>query len=213
MPKDPMSQKTASSYAPDKSTILENVRYKLVCRSRNAEMLKGMPHKDFLDLSAVYRIPMARTPDSEFSLVIQHNSMCTEHGITFKELDAAAYRNTKKEWFKTHALNAFPSSTGTTVLYEVLGGRMVYGSNALLYPKSLDKAAGMLQDDLYVLAFSIHQLIAGPVSGSDPHMLALAAQAIGSAGMPPEYFLSGSVYRYDRSSGSLEIAVPSAGRM
>ena len=197
----------------DRNTILENVLYKLVHRSTDKEMPKDMPHKDYLDLSAVYRIPAARMRDSEFSIIIQHHSMYNVHGITFEELDAAAHRNTEKEWFETHALDAFPSSIGTTVLYEVLGGRMVYGSNALLYPAALDKAAGMLQDDLYVLAFSIHQLIAGPVSGSDPHMLALAAQTIGSAGMPPEYFLSGSVYRYNRSSGSLEIAVPSACRM
>lgn len=189
----------------DKNMVLKKVLYKLVCRGGNEKMLTKTPHRDYLDLAAIYRVPAGRMHGRESSFVVQ-NRLCNELGITLEELDAAAYRNTKKEWFKTGALDVSTSSRGTPFLYEVIGGGMLYGSNALLYPECLDEVAGMLHDDLYILAFNMHQLIAGPAAGVDAKSLARAAYAIGHAGVPLEYSLSNSVYMYIRSARSLVVA-------
>lgn len=196
---------TPCEMAMDKNMVLKKVLYKLVCRGGNEKMLTKTPHRDYLDLAAIYRVPAGRMHGRESSFVVQ-NRLCSELGITLEELDAAAYRNTKKEWFKTGALDVSTSSRGTPFLYEVIGGGMLYGSNALLYPECLDEVAGMLHDDLYILAFNMHQLIAGPAAGVDAKSLARAAYAIGHAGVPLEYSLSNSVYMYIRSARSLVVA-------
>lgn len=185
-----------------KDTVLKKVLYRPVRRAGNDKMLMETPHKDFLDLAAIYRIPISSMHGSEFSLVIQ-NPLCCDLNISHAELDAAARKNTEKESFLAQPL---PFSGDGNDLYEILGKHMVYGSNALLFPDFFENIARILHDDLYVMAFNVHQLIAGPAAGRNPDILAQEAYAIGHTGIPPEYFLSDSLYRYERTSGRLEIA-------
>lgn len=94
--------------------------YQVVNREKNADKLKEVPHKDFLDLSVVYRIYLPKNVCSKIgngvgsgngngltpeASVLVNNSLIKSAGIKKSELDAAARKNTEKNGLTIRPMN------------------------------------------------------------------------------------------------------------
>ena len=82
----------------------------------------------------------------------------------------------------------------------------VYGASILLYQKYFEDVAARLNDDLYIMPSSIHELICIPAAGFDPDDLRTIVREINSMQVAPEEVLSDNVYMYRKETGVISIA-------
>ena len=146
--------------------ILNNVAYKLINRAENQKLLKLVPHKDVLDLSAIYYVRL-----SEDCLAIVNNLMMEKFGITKESLDRAAYVNTEKNMtiapmsfmLGLFGLPIFPDNDN--LMYVGTNEMIFYGAAIMLYPEYFQGLSETTGTNLFVLPSSVHDVIIVPDDG------------------------------------------------
>lgn len=130
------------------------VAYKVVNRERNGELLAKVPHKDFLDLSKVFYIYLKEVGGT---ILVDHQ-LCKQWGIGMEELEEAAEANTPK-------LQPTRLQQMENLILELFGEDLCefFGAAAILFPGELQKIAERLNNDLYILPSSIHEVLLLPV--------------------------------------------------
>lgn len=76
----------------------------------------------------------------------------------------------------------------------------------MLYEDKLHALAEQLQDDLYILPSSIHEVIAVPASMGKPDELAQMVAEVNMAQVSLEERLSNQVYHYDKDLRKVSLA-------
>lgn len=195
--------------------ILGNAVCRLVNAERNEKRLKIVPNKKVLDLAVIYSMIVDENEHGTASLIV-NNAMCTMYGISFEELDAAAIANTKIRGFNASTISDILAElTGNDAkdcaadelgMYVITNEARFNGANVMLFPEELEKIAVLLDDDLYILPSSIHEVIAVPVTCMNPYELAAMVSEINDKEVSDDEFLSDNVYRYSRADGGLRIA-------
>lgn len=213
---EPQTPADATSWM-DRAYILDNVVYQMVNTEANAEWLHDMPHREFLDLSAVYRV-ILRSDGREAASVAISNEICRMHGISGDELDLSARRNTEGRGFRVATMEeTIAGMSGVTAGVPMDGCPPIYilsnmsginGAAVVLYGEYLGRLAADAGCDLYVLPSSIHEVIAVPDNGTapDPGFLRGMVAAVNSGEVQEEEVLGWNVYRYIRAEDRLVIA-------
>lgn len=200
----------------NKEEILKKAVYQVIGKERNMDMLADVPHKELLDLAAVYRVVLDESSDETLSFLLT-NSLCREYGIDSEELERAAGRNTEMRGFVTInfasvvAENAgIPqelSEADLPPLYVLTNKTRVNGAAVMLYWNYFEKLAHKLQSDLYILPSSVHEVLAVPASIGDPRELKDMVREINAGGIiADDEILSDNVYFYNLKKGGLYIA-------
>lgn len=192
-----------------KQMILENVQYQLVNKETNWSELDQTTHKDFLDLTAIYRVML----DNNSSFVVR-NSLMWKFDISFEELDEAARQNTEDVGFLVRSmasviaeLHDIPEEMlADNPMLMMSNKRGALGAAIMLYPEYFKKVANAWEDDLYILPSSIHELIALPASKMEAEELRFMVKEVNDNEVALEERLSYNVYRYDRETGELRVA-------
>ena len=196
---------------PNKWEILRRVTYHLVNTEKNVGKLRGCPHKDLLDLSAVYKVTVKDNGIETASIIVDHG-ICERAGISEAELDEAADSNTDSKWFLTRPFNTvFPGVLDGTGIDP--GCLWVYASKikddgvaVMFYPRYFRKLARKLGRDLYVALSGRHEVIVTPVKdGIAPDGLKKIASKINSNRAIPGETISENIYRYKYRKGRFEI--------
>ena len=73
--------------------------------------------------------------------------------------------------------------------------------------EELDEAAKKMNGDFYILPSSIHELLAVPVSTAEIEELRQMVKEVNDNEVAPEEILGYEVYRYNRETGEVEVAV------
>lgn len=193
-----------------KGWILERV-FTCVCnRARNSGFLEGVPHVDFLDLSAYYRVRVGE--DSTFVL---NDDVMAAAGISIEEAASAASENDARTGYRTAGILDVLGEVGVdlgetavdapkVLVVSSLG--MAYGASAMAHPDVLQGAAERLGGRCVILPSSIHEVLmvsADDLSGAD------AARMVGevnSSVVAEEDFLSDGAYFYDPETRTLSMA-------
>ena len=202
----------------DRKFILDHVEYQLVNAERNAEKLKYIPGKKLADLVAIYRVVASAGEDGMKSYVLT-KAILDRSGISFEELDEAAKKNTEKSGFSVRTMSEVMCELmGVNVsqeieepdgpqMYILTNARKLYGANIMLYKEYLEIAAEKMNGDFYIIPSSIHELIAVPVSAQGLEELREMVKAVNDNQLTPEEILGYEVYRYNRETGEVEVAV------
>lgn len=202
----------------DRKFILDHVEYQLVNAERNAEKLKDIPGKKIADLVAIYRVAVSAGEDGMMSYVLT-KAILDRSGISFEELDEAAKKNTEKSGFSVRTMNEIMCELmGVNVgqeieepdgfqMYILTNARKLHGANIMLYKEYLEIAAEKMNGDFYIIPSSIHELIAVPVSAQGLEELREMVKAVNDNQLAPEEILGYEVYRYNRETGEVEVAV------
>lgn len=202
----------------DRKFILDHVEYQLVNAERNAEKLKDIPGKKIADLVAIYRVVVSAGEDGMMSYVLT-KAILDRSGINFEELDEAAKKNTEKSGFSVRTMNEVMCelmgvNPGPEIeepdgpqMYVLTNARKLHGANIMLYKEYLEIAAEKMNGDFYIILSSIHELIAVPVSAQGLEELREMVKAANDNQLAPEEILGYEVYRYNRETGEVEVAV------
>lgn len=78
----------------DYSNVQNRVFTCLVNTKKNQEMLCTVPHREFLDLSIVYKILVRNDIENRIATVLIHNGLMAHLGVTEQELYEQAMKNT-----------------------------------------------------------------------------------------------------------------------
>lgn len=202
----------------DRKFILDHVEYQLVNAERNAEKLKDIPGKKIADLVAIYRVVISLDDDEMKSYVLTNANLARSE-ISIEELDEAAKKNTKKSRFSVRTMNeVMYELIGVNVgpeieepdgpqMYVLTNARKFCGANIMLYKEYLEIAAEKMNGDFYIIPSSIHELIAVPVLTQGLEWLREMVQEVNDNQLAPEEILGYEVYRYNRETGEVEVAV------
>ena len=171
-----------------------SLRLALINRKRNRQLLKNVPHRDFLDLAAIAYLEEG--PGSGYLCVVTKD-IREDLGIEEEELLKTACENT----FRVTPAVLEESHLGLNAWCEGCS----FGAVALLDKDMLREASEKLDSDLYVLPDSLQLLFLIAVK-SVPRGVVLEAHRRAMLLEPdaPDY-LSDNVYYYDRKRDELTV--------
>lgn len=209
-------------------TCYENVRsrivYKLIHYERNRELLKEVPHFPYLDLAIVFYCLVPEGPYANASIPI-YNEHLDLWNISKDTLLLLARKNTpfllsfccdSLADLVLPVLNVLPRSNRQTAgtaldsqtvpMYVLTNRQRYYGACCILYQDALKQVSEQLNDSLFILPSSIHEVIVIPASSADsPEELSGIVQEMNLTEVSPDEILSDHIYYYNRTNNQLSM--------
>lgn len=206
----------------------DDVVLQLVNRFRNHVFLKSVPHRPFLDLAIIYRI-LVFNEKGKWTGAIVNDTMIAAMGITEEELFERAYKHTPQAlpFRLTDTRELLPckgcfredceSDCGEefcrmlreqkTEMLLLTNDSEQFGAAAMLYPEQLNAACETLGGNIYIFPGSMHELY---LVREEPEKLDFYRQMVACANsdvVDETGWLSEQVYRYNRKTGKVKVAV------
>ncbi len=200
----------------------ESIVMSLVNTEQNREMLRYMPHREFEDLSIVYRyVTDIGSPMESVPVTVE---IAKKIGMGEEELFHAAVENTRRLFPpKTELLSdivvemfmegGFPEETAREMgnimqapVYVISNEGHTNGAVSMLCGDKLHELAEQLGSDLYILPLSVYEVMAVPTEETVPEELAELVQENNVSRIRLGERLSNQVYHYDRKQQTLSLA-------
>lgn len=209
----------------DLKTAKDNIVFQIVNTIQNQDMLMDTPHREFQDLSIIYRW-MIDSDDRGISSTVIRNNLADQLGLSEDQMFKLAVENTKRLLPPTvRSMNEvirdmFIKDGMPLDMVEMMIGEMppnqqmyvisneqgVNGAVSMLYEDGLHDLATQLETDLYILPSSVHEVIAVSVDMGDPETLAQMVNEINMDQVSLDERLSNQVYHYDKDLRKLTLA-------
>ena len=206
-------------------SVRDRLCYKLVNAERNAELLKDVPHRIVCeDLALIYYLVVNKGTDGIASTTVR-NSLFSLWDTTEAEMYEAAINNTMHMFrgsvrsiqsvlmdlmtVRMDAENAREffdmciSDDDMMPLYVCTNSERLNGAGTMLYPGLLQEFAEKVDDDVYILPSSIHEVLFVPAGFMQPEELVNMVCAVNATEVSPDEVLSDSVYCYRRADGCI----------
>lgn len=188
------------------------LRGKLVNTEKNREMLKDMPHREFLDLSLIYYVELCMNYKGLGSVLVK-NEYLEKWGRDEGELYRAVMENMKREddgmvqeLMQVIAQimevdEVVDEIEGKNVnLYVLTNKRRVNGAVWMMDKHLLRKAFHRIGKDFLILPSSVHEVLLAPVEEEDYEdtlvKIAQMVQVVNDTQVEETEILSYHVYRY-----------------
>lgn len=205
--------------------VKDNIVFQVINTARNKEMLQKIPHREFLDLSIVYRLVIWVDEEGIMSSII-HNNLVQNLGMKEQELYECAVKNTCRifppsivkmgELIKKELLDSgLPQEEadmlcGTIpeddMLYVITNTKGLNGACSILYENNIHELATKLGTDLYILPSSIHECIALPVGAVELCDVAGMVETANRTEVSADKQLSDHVYYYNKDTRIFTLA-------
>lgn len=205
--------------------VKDNIVFQVINTLQNEDMLRDMPHREFQDLSIIYRWVVKVDENGIQSSAIRNN-LAEQLGMNEEQLFKCAVENTRRIFPPTvKSMNdviremfisdGMPSEVADMMIGEMPEDKMMWvisndrginGAGSMLYEDNLHKLAMKLETDLYILPSSVHECIAVSTNVGDPYELAEMVSEINMGQVALEDRLSNQVYHYDKDARRLTLA-------
>ncbi len=193
----------------------DKIYMQLINRKSNEDLLNTVPHRDFHDMSIIYRVLMDKSEEGIQSVVIT-DDLAEMMDLTEDELFERASEQTKELFpVKIDTMGnvmrgflgdfdvtdeimddmGFDDSLG---MYIVSNDMSVSGATYMVYDDVLYDVASRLNENLYILPSSIHEFLAVPESIGDPETLSEMVRDINAGTVKEVDRLSNQVFMYDK---------------
>lgn len=203
----------------------DNIVFQVINTLQNEDMLRDMPHREFQDLSIIYRWVVKVDENGIQSSAIRNN-LAEQLGMNEEQLFKCAVENTRRIFPPTvKSMNdviremfisdGMPAEVADMMIGEMPEDKMMWvisndrginGAGSMLYEDNLHKLAIKLETDLYILPSSVHECIAVSTNVGDPYELAEMVSEINMGQVALEDRLSNQVYHYDKDARRLTLA-------
>lgn len=203
----------------------DNIVFQVINTLQNEDMLRDMPHREFQDLSIIYRWVVKVDENGIQSSAIRNN-LAEQLGMNEEQLFKCAVENTRRIFTPTvKSMNdviremfisdGMPAEVADMMIGEMPEDKMMWvisndrginGAGSMLYEDNLHKLAMKLETDLYILPSSVHECIAVSTNVGDPYELAEMVSEINMGQVALEDRLSNQVYHYDKDARRLTLA-------
>ncbi len=209
----------------DISTAKDNIIFQLVNTMQNEDMLKNLPHRDFQDLSVIYRWVVG-VEQQGLSNVVINKHVAESLGMGEEQLFRAAAENTRRilppvvqsmnevmrDMFVADGMPGeladlmIGEQEPETTLWVISNERKVDGAVSMLYEDKLHNLAERVGTDLYILPSSVHEVIAVSVEMGEPEELAQMVSEVNMDQVKLSDRLSNQVYHYDKDLRRITLA-------
>lgn len=196
----------------------------LINTEQNKQLLETLPHREFLDLSIVYRLGVGSNKDGLYYSMVD-NKLAKAMGMNEQELFQAAYANTrellppvivdmnestrtilKRQGMSDEMIGECISNLPDNVMFVISNSIGVNGAASMLYEEELQSLAERVGSDLYILPSSLHEVIAVSSHLGKLEQLAEMVHEVNMTAVDLEDRLSNQVYYFDKELGRLSIA-------
>lgn len=228
-----MPQKTIDMrFFTDIEKVKTRLCFKLINYEKNEELFEDVPYVPFLDLAICFYY-LVETMMFGSGAIQVTNSHLEMWGITKEELYQLAMENTPKLlpaenipmvqmlrqilterrscstvdeedelWENLHLLCDYEQKTGLHILTNQW---KCNGSAVILYPGFLKGIAEQMEDDLYILPSSVHEvIIIKKNDNEDPEYLMQMIYSVNTTAVTETEVLSNSLYLYSRDKEEVE---------
>lgn len=211
----------------------DNIIFQVVNTEQNKKLLNNVPHREFLDLSIIYRLVIKVDKFEMYSTII-FNPIAEQYNMSEEELFNCAIENTERilkptvmsmhEFVKKLvAGREIPVEMEDIVhmMYEAPDDKMLWvlsnekrldGASCILYENLLHKLAERLGTNLYIIPASINECIAVSTNMADLSELEKMVRVINVNNLDLKDKLSDHVYLYDKVLRKLTFATESVDR-
>lgn len=186
------------TYAKDKLSII------LINKAANEQLLRSIPHEDFLDLAIVVVVNL-----SDEALIKVSNEMLASWDKPFDEILQTAKENFYADNIYFKSINEVFEDNGimgmeaeSSQMYVLTNRQNQYGAGFITNNKIMEYISGKLQSDLLVFPSSVNEVIILP-SNLDVSYdeMSEIIQIINEKEVSAEEILSDHVYIYRRQMG------------
>ena len=187
--------------------------------SRNEELLSRCPHREYGDIALMYQLQASKGKDERVSVKIT-NDLMNHYGISEKDLNEAAIRNSVKHYPVRCALIGevlkemmdFESDSffdpeiefKDNSLYVLTNEQKMGGASVIFYPDVLDKIGEKIPEGFYIIPSSIHEVLIISRNSVDKAELENMVYQINRIELSPEEVLSDCVSEYDSLSRTVQ---------
>lgn len=207
----------------DYESAASNVRGRLINTEKNADILKEVPHREFLDLSLIYVVELKWDEQNAVSSIRISNDHMNYWGVTEEEIYRQVKRNMNEmEESSICSLAEIVMGMADDIPEEILSSvcseympmyvltnkNGVNGAVEILNEELLKKFSAMFEKDLIVIPSSIHECMLVPASEEivDCGCIAQMVREINDTMVAENEVLSYHVYKYERQTGTMTIA-------
>lgn len=203
----------------------DNIVFQLINTEQNKGLLNSMPHREFHDLSIIYRWVVGIDESDVQSMVVK-NDLSEKLGFNEEQMFKLAVENYKR-LFPTRIFSLdeiakkafveegmpeklaeimFPNQPEEETMWIITNSAKINGAASMLYDDTLQKIAERVKSDLYILPSSVHETIAVSVNMGNPDELAQMVNEVNMNNILLEERLSNQVYHYDKELHKLTMA-------
>lgn len=194
-----VNQTEITEELPDKEKFMENIFFQVINTEKNKTYLLEVPHREYLDLSIIYRYA-GNISDNGMATATINYILMDEFKLTEEELYEAAYKNTRR------ILEPKVVSPGFPGFFMITNDQNIFGANGILYKDIIAKEAKKLNTDVYLIPSSIHEFLIQPVSNTlKPKDLKEIIKNANENVIGPEDYLSDSLYIYKLETDTIEV--------
>jgi hypothetical protein len=207
-------------YFLDFEQVKDRIVYKLVNTDKNEELLKDVPHVDFLDLSIVFQCLVIKEEHSTASILI-HNAHTKLWGVSVDELYRLARTNT--QCLLGYSLKNMNEILGEIIQFDEIGEydenamkelteksnvnmyiltniNRIDGAVCIIYPNLLNDLALSIGSGFYVIPSSVHEVIIVPSENTyESDDIKDMIREINDTQVKLEEILSYSLYYFDNT--------------
>lgn len=216
------------SFFKEYDRVKERICYRLISAERNRELLKKIPHLEYLDLAVCFYYAYQGETLGNGSILIYntHMNMWNTNKEALYELakintsrlfpwESTSMETTIREMIqmqREQGIDALLEEEEQQEFFDEMPMQIlsnesrVHGAACILYPGLLGQLADREGKNLYVIPSSIHEVIVLPDSGQeDASSLREMVVEVNATQVEPEEILSDNVYYYDRLLGQMKI--------
>ena len=176
----------------------ESVVMNIINREKNEELLKNVPHKEFLDLAVIYRIVMTQEEDGLNTILITYDIM-KEMDVSEEDLEQIAMENTMRMFPAT--ITSFSEH-----IYMMTSTIKINGATTMMYHEAIKNFSKKIGKNLFVVPSSIHEVMLIPEKSADLEFIKQTLEEGNRLYVTPKEYLSGNVYFYNRKKDTMDLA-------
>lgn len=205
--------------------IKDTIEVCVINKEWNKDKLENIPHIEYLDLALVFRVVIYREEDSSMSCLMT-NGLLNKLQVDIEEFKNEALLRLNSSYYYIQKLTGvikecmqsedeeemFDSIIENSVfdvpLYVLTNKQRLNGAAGIARVDIINKFANEMEDDLYILPSSLHELLLLPAKENcSVDELREMVRSVNESEVDKEDWLSDNIYFFNRERGSLEIAV------
>ena len=188
-------------FDPNSFIKWENVKNTLGIRVRG-KCQDDVVTREYLDLE-VYVVSYVDDIRGAVGTISVKESHLNMWGITEDELFETAMK--RKEEYTVQAMGEVMPFGDGAPMWLLSNKQCLYGASIIMHPEYFEILADKLDDDLYILPSSLHELIVIPAASVPATDIIATIREVNMTVVDPTEILSYSLYKYNKAENTIEV--------
>lgn len=174
-----------------------------------------LAHNNYLDLSVYYHIRLTSMDENRAKMAWIDHTTAKDWGITMETLERQALWNMRRDGYSIQSINrvltallddnTLSRNINDGSLYVLTNEKGLFGAAGILDKTMIATFARSIDNDLYIIPSSIHEILLCPDNGSvAPEELDQIVRDVNAVQVAPHERLADHVYHYNRELDEIQ---------